>query len=297
MKTYIVNKCVDYLTVTSHEPRSHFSKKQFQLVKPVNPAYDMAEMHVSGMLHMWHSRKPKLGHHYVMSGKPLQWIRDHIMTDTELVADMMQFGVISRIDIAVTSMPDDGSEHELQPHKIMELCRDGLLVSKLKPAKEIAENGNTETKYIGNPQKRRRLFRAYDKGIQLDLDEYKKREIRYELETGMNAHVVGKMVASSQDIGAIIRRYVDFPHNEVWISIMGAASSELKHTDTGERDINAHEREALERQAKWLWLNESIAPMIARLINANRDIDDITLYENEFLHNFMHEIYSKVDRK
>lgn len=296
MKTYLVNKCVDYLTSTSHEPQKHFSQKHYQLVKPINNAYDMAEMHISGMLHMWHSRKPKLGHHYVLSGKPLEWVRTHMMTDVELISDMMQHGDISRIDVAVTSMPDDGSEHELQPHNIMELCRDGLLVSRLKPAKEIAENGNTETKYIGNPKKRRRLFRAYDKGIQLDLDEYKKREIRYELETGMNANVVARMVTSEQDIGAIIRRYVDFPSSDVWISIMGEANSILKH-ETGERPIDAHEHERLERQAKWLWLNESIAPMISKLINANKDIDDITLYENEYLHNFMHEIYSRVDRK
>ena len=296
MKEYIVNKCVDYLTCTSHAPQTHFSKKQFQLIKPINNAYDMAEMHISGMLHMWHSRKPKLGHHYVLSGKPLQWIRDHLMTDAELVADMIKLGDISRIDVAVTSMPVDGSEHELQPHRIMEMCRDGLLVSRLKPAKEIAENGNTETKYIGNPKKRRRLFRAYDKGIQLDLDEYKKREIRYELETGMNANVVAKMVVSGQDIGAIIRRYVDFPSCQTWVQIMGEANSVLKH-DTGEIPLNAHELEALQRQAKWLWLNESIAPMIAKLINANRDVDGITLYENEFMSNFMHEINSRIDRK
>ena len=192
-------------------------------------------------------------------------------------------------------MPDVGSEHELQPHQIMELCRDGKLVSRLKPAKEIAENGNTETKYIGNPRKRRRLFRAYDKGVQLDLDEYKKREIRYELETGMNANVIGRMLIADNDIGAIIRRYVDFPTSEVWCEIMGSANSELKH-ETGELSIDAHEMERLQRAAKWVWLNDSIAPMIARLLSDNDEIDGITLYENSHYSEFIHEIMRRVRR-
>jgi len=160
-----------------------------------------------------------------------------------------------------------------------------MLVSRLKPAKEIAENGNTETKYIGNPRKRRRLFRAYDKGIQLDIDEYKKREIRYELETGLNANVIAKMLIAGNDIGAIIRRYVDFPGSKVWVEIMGAKNSILKH-DTGEVSMDAHELDRLQRQAKWLWLNESIAPMIRKLIDANRDIDNISQYENEHIYEF-----------
>lgn len=290
MKDYLVQKFVDYLTVTSHKPNiGAFGKKVYQIIKPINQAYDSAEMHQSGMIHMWHTRKPKLGHHYVMSGKPMAWIREHIMNDTELIEAMMQHGDISRIDIAVTSMPSDGSEHELQPHKIMEMCRDGLLISRLKPAKEIAENGQTETKYIGNPRKRRRLFRAYDKGIQLDLDEYKNREIRYELETGLNANVIGRMLVDGNDIGAIIRRYVDFPSSDVWMSVMSAKNSSMTHK-TGEISIDAIERSRMERAAKWLWLNESIAPMIARQLYENEELDDLTMYENGYWHDFVHEI-------
>jgi len=129
MKEYIVSKFVDYLTVTSHDANlGHFSRNAYQLIKPINQAYDNAEMHRSGMIHMWHSRNQKLGHHYVLSGKPLAWMREHVMSDVDLLSDFLKFGQISRIDIAVTSMPIDGSEHELQPQKIMELCRDGLLV-------------------------------------------------------------------------------------------------------------------------------------------------------------------------
>lgn len=296
MKEYIVSKYVDYLTATSHDAKlAPFSTKLYQKITPINHAYDFAEMHISGMIHMWHSRNKKLGHHYVLSGKPLAWVRENMMTDTELVSEFMKFADVSRIDIAVTSMPDDGSEHELQPHKIMEMCRDGKLVSRLKPAKEIAENGNTETKYIGNPRKRRRLFRAYDKGVQLDLDEYKRREIRYELETGMNANVIARMLIAGNDIGAIIRRYVDFPTSEVWCGIMGAANSELKH-ETGELPIDAHEMERLQRAAKWVWLNDSIAPMIARLLSDNDEIDGITLYENTYYSEFIHEIMRRVRR-
>lgn len=289
MKDYAVEKKVDYLTMTSHDTMNDaFATKLWQVMKPVNNAYDYCEMHVSGMYHLYHTRKPKLGHHYIMQGKCLDWIRANMMGEHELIDRALNHGNISRIDIAVTSMPIDGSEHELQPHAIMEMCRDGLLVSRMKPNNEIAKDGATETKYIGNPQKRRRLFRAYDKGIQLDLSEYKKREIRYELETGMNANVIARMVRDGNDIGAIIRRYVDFPTSDVWVSIMGADNSVLKH-ETGEIEIDAFERDRIERASKWMWLNESIAPMIKRLIKENETIDNITQYENTHLQAFMRE--------
>lgn len=286
MKEYVVNKKIDYLTFTSHNPENvPFATKLYQMVKPVNPAYNQCEIHQSGMFHMWNENRPQLGHHYIMQGKCLDWIREHMMTEIELINKVLNHGDISRIDLAVTSMPADGSEHELQPHGIMELCKQGLLRSKLKPNNEVARDGETQTKYIGNPMKRRRLFRAYDKGIQMNLDDFKKREIRYELETGKGGNVVGRMVAAGNDIGAIIRRYVDFPSSEVWVNILGADNSVLKH-ETGEVKLDAIEAMRLERLAKWLWLNESIAPMIKKLLNENISIDNISNYENEQLAEF-----------
>lgn len=292
--SYEVSKHVDYLAATSHQANlGHFSTRAYQIVKPVNNAYDNAEMHQSGMMHMWNARNSKLGHHYIMSGKALEWIRKHVMSDADLCAQFLSMGHISRIDIACTSRRADGLQHELRPQEIMEMCRDGKLKSRLAPNNEIALNGITQTKYIGNPHKRRRLFRAYDKGIQMDLEAHKL--VRYELETGMNADVVARMLIAGNDIGAIIRRYVDFPESAVWCEILGTDNSELKH-ETREIEIDAHEKSRLERIAKWQWLNSSIAPMVANLINENMTLDDITLYENTYWSDLMHEISKRLYR-
>lgn len=284
MKEYIVQKHLDYLTFTSHKPLlDKRLSPLYQYTKSPIANYDIAKMYRSGMLQLESTRDERVGIHFICSGSCLAYMRSNEMDERNFLQRVLEIGQISRIDIAITSFTTDTSEHELQPAHIVAMCARNELKSRLKPAKEIAKNFTTETKYIGNQKTRRRLFRAYDKG--LDEGGEAGRIVRFELETRRGGNIIGRAVRDGVDIGALMRRYVDFPSSELWLKIMDSKPAEIKH-EAGEITIDAFEKSRLERVAKWQWLNESIAPMLRKLLLDNEQIDDISKYENEYLHEF-----------
>lgn len=283
MSDYIVTKNVDYISFTSRYAESPFAEKHYQFIKPVIANYDHAEIHRSGTIHMWSSKNAKIGHHYICSGSTLQWFREHGHEDIKIVKSALEHGAISRIDIAVTSQRADEKQHEFTPSAIAVWCTNDLLKSRLKPANGLAKNGLVETQYIGNPKTRKRIFRAYDKGLEQGF--LSNLLIRYELETRKDASVVARQVAQGNDIGGIMRRYIDFPECTVYQQIMDSKPSRVIH-ETGEIQLDTAEKLELERQKKWMWLNESIAPMIKKLLSENEQFDNISLYENEYMSEF-----------
>lgn len=284
MKKYLVEKFVDYLSFTSFKANisGAVGSKHYQWIKSPIANYNQAIQYSNGLIELSHSVNKKIGTHFIASGSALKYIRENQMSEREFLAHALEIGQISRIDIAITSVPDDFSEHELKPTEITQLCIDGKLKSRMKDSKEISHHKNIETKYIGNQKTRRRLFRAYDKGLE-DGGEAA-RIVRYELETRRGGNVVARAVRDGTDIGALMRRYVDFD-SELWHAIVGSDIAKIKQ-DTGEITVDFIEQKRLERLAKWNWLNESIAPLIKRLIAENKSLDDITIYENEFIAEF-----------
>jgi len=280
---YTVTKTVDYLSFTSKYAESPFAEKPYQNMKPVIANYQYAEIHKSGTIHMWADDQKRLGHHYICSGNTLQWFREHGHDDIKIVDSAMKHGSISRIDIAITSERDDEQTHEFTPSAIAVWCNLDELKSRMKPNNGLVKNGLVETQYIGSPKVRKRLFRAYDKGVEQGF--LSNLLIRYELETRKGANVIARQVVAGNDLGAIMRRYVDFPSHPVWLEIMNAQPSRVVH-ETGEIALDHDERDRLERQKKWYWLNESIAPMLRKLVVENAEYDSITTYENEFLAEF-----------
>lgn len=285
MKNYVVEKHLDYLTVTSIKPQPSFSKHVYQLTKSPIPNYDMCEVHRSGMLHCWHSRDTRVGHHYIYQATALRWIRDNLMPDSELVSLVLKNANISRIDIAITSHAEDNTVHEFTPHEVAIACVTGQLKSRMKPTTDVSQDLITQTKYIGNRKTRRRLFRAYDKG--LDNGELANILVRYELETRKDANVVGRMLTEGKDIGAIMRRYVDFPNSDVWQAIMDAPIATVRHL---EQSMSADEIDRAKRLARWLWLEDSIAPVIARAITEDAIRDGIVMEDNSHYLEFIHAI-------
>lgn len=281
--SYIVTKTIDYLSFTSKYAENPFQEKPYQAIKPVIANYEYAEIHKSGTIHMWSDKNPKVGHHYICSGSTLQWFREHGHDDIKIVSSAMEHGSISRLDIAITSQREDEKIHEFTPSAIAVMCTIGELKSRMKANNGLIKNGLIETQYIGSPKVRKRLFRAYDKGIEQGF--LSNLLIRYELETRKGANVIARQVRSGTDLGAIMRRYVDFPSIPVWLDIMNAEPSTVIH-ETGEIAMDSDEKARFERQKKWYWLNESIAPLIRRMIAENAEYDGVTLYENEFLAEF-----------
>lgn len=289
-KMYVVEKFVDYLAFTSKVHETPFSTKPYQLVKSVNKNYDMCEVHTSGMLHMWHSKNKRVGHHWLLTGDTMRWVRANLMTDAELVGRALERGNISRIDIAITSHTEDYTVHEFKPQDVAIAVVSGMLKSRMKPAKDVTEELQVQTKYIGNRQTRKRLWRAYDKGA--DNGELANILVRYELETRKDANVVGRMVRDNTDLGAIMKRYIDFPQVEAYQRIINAMPATVKHEDL---PMSAEEKDIAASQKKWLWLIDSIAPSIAKSLVADGK-RGIPMEENENYHEFIRAIHRNIFR-
>jgi hypothetical protein len=291
-KEYIVNKNIDYLTFTSEIPVQPFATKPYQLIKSPLANYDMCEQHMCGMLHMWHTRDKRVGHHFVLSATCLEWLRQHGRNERELLKNILDTNRVSRIDIAITSSAVDNTVHEFTPHNLAIATISGMLKSRMKPSKDITENLITQTKYIGNRTKRTRLFRAYDKGA--DNNEAYNILVRYELETRKGTNTICKAIIDGTDYGSIMRRYVDFPNVDAWCKIMNAEPAKMRHTETV---LNAQEQDILRRANRWQWLRTSIAPVIAKALNEDFEKDGVTVDNNVSYHDFISEIVSNVNNR
>jgi len=287
--TYIVTQNVDYLAFTLKSPRIVFSDKGYQNIKSPNSRYDMCEQAVSGGLHMWHSRHERMGHHYVYAGQALAYIRQLGFDEAEIVKWCLEKSSISRIDIAITSQPDSEiAKHGFTPHALAWAVRDDMLKSRLKPSKDITNGMKTETKYIGNPTTRARLFRAYDKGVDSGL--VPNFLIRYEMETRKGTKTIARAVVDREPYGAIIRRYIDFPTQRTWLEIMNAKPATMKHETPV---LSAVEMAEHKSDSRWQWLIDSIPRTIEKALLDDFKRTGIKPADNPKFHEFISRVMNK----
>jgi len=261
MADYLVNKKIDYLVFRTENvdfTKDYYITKE-EGYSPIK-MYDKMQVYDCGMVvHSPINRT--FAHSYVVcSGDALENMRlNH--TDVSLLK-MLQYSKpqYSRIDLAVTSWRDDGLMHELIPHVIAQLANAGWLDSRLAVDNHVAKPDLlVETAYIGSRKSRNRLFRAYDKGVEMDLDRHK--IVRYELQTNKNPNKVVKSVREGADIGALIRTYVDFPQIPLWCKIMGNTVHSVHHDEPLAMDERT--KRLNKNASRWQWLIDSCAKTVA----------------------------------
>ena len=288
---YIVTQNVDYLSFSTQNPLEPFSDKKYDNIKSPNSHYDSAMVLDSGALHLWHSTNRKMKHHYIYAGKPLQYLREQGQDELEVVQWCLEKANITRIDLAITSQPENEKlKHAFTPHALAWACRDQLLKSRMKPSKDISENMRTQTKYIGNRTSRARLFRAYDKGIEQGLVE--NFLIRYELETRRGTKTIARAVVSGENYGAIIRRYVDFPNQATWLEIMNSEPAHMQHEA---KALSAREMDEQKSFSRWSWLCDSIPKTVKKALTEDLERRGIEPGENENFHKFISAIMKQLD--
>lgn len=298
MKTkYLVNKKIDYLTVTLQKaPHDIIGDIDTKLDYSPLKNYNMAYRTKTGAIVCYHTQREEMKTHVIMSGECLEYIRGEGHTDIDLAEYFLNTvkAKIGRVDICVTSVRKDNKPHNLDPHYLAILAKRGELKSNLKHDNGVIDAGMyIETTYIGSRLARNRLFKAYDKGI--DLGETAKRIIRYELETRKRANLVLNAVREGHDIGGIIRRYVDFPNVALWVEIMQAEPSIIPQIEDN-RDKRT--KDAIERANRWHWMLTSVAPAMAKAVYEDMQQDlsvpeDILNSENMRL--FMIRVFQKID--
>lgn len=269
---YAVQKKIDYIALSVSQfviADDAFGKWHDTHVRQRN--YDTAKIFDIGVLVQWHAKRPEMKVSIVLSGQTLDNLRNIGFTDYDILhwLKSMPNAKFSRIDVAVTSMRRDNKIHGFLPHAVNYLASNGMCETRLKSDKPVTDTELTvETAYIGSRTSRNRIFRAYDKGLELGNEA--NRIIRYELETRKNAsHIADELHDKRNDIGALIRRYVDFPQIEQWIEIMSSDVAENWRVDEYETEQDKNKR-------RWKWLFESVAPAMAKALFH----DDMEVSEN-----------------
>lgn len=290
--SYIVTQNVDYLSFTLATPRDFFGDTKYDNIKSPNARYDSCIINQSGAVHMWHSQQPRMKHHYIYSGKSLEYMRQHGIDEREMVKWCLEKSSISRIDIALTSQPDtETGKHAFTPHMLAWAVRDNMLKSRLKPEKDVFENMKAQTKYIGSRSARNRLFRAYDKGVDTGLA--RDFLIRYELETRKGTKTIARAIVASEPYGAIIRRYVDFPTVRAWCEIMATAPAQMTHRETVQSALEQDEAKSLSR---WNWLQTSIPATVQKALSEDFRKFGIEPENNEEFQKFIRAIMKSFDK-
>lgn len=287
---YIVTQNVDYLTWTKAKADWFFAERVFGETKSPNPNYTNAEISTTGIMHLWNWKNEDMKHHYIASGETLSNLRNAGYDEKEIVRWCLENAHITRIDIAITSQRDDDKPHGFNPHHLAWAVRDGRLKSRMKAdAKDIALDMKTQTKYIGNRKTRKRLFRAYDKGADMNLEPFKL--IRYELETRQGTKTIAREVVKNTPYNAIIKRYVDFPDVAVWNEIMLAEIAQIRQIEPSMTPMELLQEKS---SSRWRWLMKSIVPVIGKALEHDEKLG-IPRAENQNFTDFIRAVMAEYD--
>lgn len=163
----------------------------------------------------------------------------------------------SRVDLAVT-IEQDG---ELTVETVREWVKTGKLTGpehRLESAKSIVNDltEQGETTYIGDQRKRAKkgIIRAYDKGLEQDMEPGKLTRIEIE-EKREVAHRIARMFADGVGLGALMASRLQFD-TELWQTLTGDEIAPDKYYKIPKKE------EPLDKT--WMWLIEKVAPVLGR---------------------------------
>jgi len=230
-----------------------------------NNGYTNARKYVSGAIVQWHPSHPSMGIHCQYPAQALAYAADNFgMSQDEILSELSQYGRISRIDVCLDIDGIDMDIHELHKQTLS-----GVVKTRAKQFGYVvsAEKGNevgAATAYIGSMHKRKKLLRVYDKGRQLNLDDYK---VRFELEQhGQLAQASSMILRKEPDriadsIAGLIKGYADFSDTVAGFAFNGQAPIKASHPQYKKSDT-----------AKWLI--ETVAKTLANEVNADFNVLD-----------------------
>lgn len=269
--------------------------------------YNRTITFASGMQQHYSTKQKNVGTHIVLTGDTLGVLRGEGFSDLDVISLLRGINIkFRRVDIAVTSRKvgyirsraSNGRWQQKQVNIRHPFTPDDMLVSKhlLKSNLDydnpvVDRNKNTETCYIGSRKARNRLFRAYDKGIELGATA--NTIIRYELETRKNSNGVIAAIEQGESISSIIRRYVDFDCG-IYREIMGDDIAEMPQVEVYNSEF---EKASLKNISRWHWLIESVSKTVAVAIQQDVELHELPFSDNLSYQKFIEEIHNQVNIK
>lgn len=196
----------------------------------------------------------------VLSGQPLYNMSVLGIEIEDYLKEQLDRGAnVSRLDIAFTEFVEDDL---IRVDDFETWVKQGKVISShvkygAKKIEEIKEDNVVQTLYIGDMKKRgkRGIFRAYDKGLEWNLEEYMITRIELE-ERGENAHNSAKRIAAGNSLASVFKSRLSVDDPAFDRVVLGDAAKitrggKLQQTD----EIEAYVR-------KWEWLQNQVAPAL-----------------------------------
>lgn len=236
------------------------------------------------------SNNPKNTPLLIAGGAIMQNFRDYEISDSKVLAWAFEMDAkFSRLDLAVTESVTEFEPDIFTMEDVKRWIRNKLIESPLVAGgqkgivdfapKDDSETENIETIYVGDMSQRGKkgIFRAYDKGLQ--LEGYAANLIsRIELEIKREqAHVTAKKLNENYNIAGNFRARFEVKDHQ-FERIMEAPAIELRR---GKGVKNKDENEALDK--RWIWLIEQVAPALKSSIAENRKLGRGDAELNKFL--------------
>jgi len=198
----------------------------------------------------------------VASGESLDVLHSQGLTDEYLIGSALENDAkFSRLDLAVTEWVE---ETLVTLEEIEKWYTHGLIVSHL------CENGckgifsisdidkkQVDTLYIGAMSKRGKqgIFRAYDKGVELDLGRYLGTRLELELRA-KKAQDIAENIAYRNDFSGSFRQHFNV-YADNFDRLMDAPVSEPIKRKRG-----IAKPKDIEMDKRWQWLMEQVAPAL-----------------------------------
>lgn len=235
----------------------------------------------------------------IASGETMENLRS-LRNDQQIISWALEAGAkFSRLDLAVTDWQTMSGMVFVSD--VEQWARDDLIETSLlaggihEVVRPFGKSGlQRETLYIGDPKKRakRGIFRAYDKGVEMNIGAYLSTRLELELKRE-KAHHAACRIAKTNDIAGNFRAYFNVRHKE-FDRLM---DTEAVSTKRGKAKERMAEKEANER--RWQWLIEQVAPAMRDAIKFDRSLrnDDINLRKFLFEVGLADEIRSEVERR
>lgn len=265
----MIERHIDYLQFSSLFSETRCISEKFQTIPPTK-FYNRGYKDAIGYRYYFGNPKSKKCM-IQASGEALQNERDRGIYDYEILNLALKQGKITRLDLAVTEWNTFTGMITLE--EVEQWVRNGIISSPLlggscKLISRIFEGKNhqRETLYIGDIEKRGKkgIFRAYDKGIELNIGEYMATRLELELR-GDKANNNAKRIAESGDIAGNFRASFDVNHRD-FDRLMDADAVIPRR---GQAEAKKEEIEA--DNDKWIWLMKQVAPALRKAIKKDLD--------------------------
>lgn len=242
--------------------------------KPTN-GYNRAVTSEMGVLHMWHTDRQEMGHHFVLAGSVIRKLLSGLDVDQRtLIQSVVNAGAsITRLDIA-----KDFQGEEISLDKIYSLLERREYVGSAQNVRQIHSNNGGNTIYIGSPTSDK-MVRLYDKAAEQKLPH--ELWTRLELQAkGMAARALATYLCQNDSdwnsaMSSIIRNMAD---------VQGSSAYQFMLQCDAEIGLPQIEKKS-DREA---WIAKQVVPTVARHFSENRDsaavrllIDILKLIESD----------------